>query len=122
MLRDRVSWKLFCLSGIGGLKMLARVWGGQREFFGEVMAGVWGGGSSLHSNPQQGSPLVLLCLTEAGGLFYLQCPKPRTENPMVALPAAVSRFQSEQSLHAGREGRVCHPRVFHSELGGSELG
>lgn len=68
MLRDRVSWKLFCLSGIGGLKMLARVWGGQRGFFGEVMAGVWGRGSGLH-NPQQGSPLVLLCLTEAGGLF-----------------------------------------------------
>lgn len=96
--------------------MLARVWGGQRGFFGEVMAGGWGRGSGLHSYPQQGSPLVLLCLTEAGGLLNRTEQKPRTENPMVALLAAVSRFQSEQSLHAGREGRVCHPGVFHSEL------
>lgn len=55
-------------------------------------------------------------LGDRGGTSCAQHPKPRTENPMMALTAAVSRFQSEQPPRAGREAGVCHLRVLPSKL------
>lgn len=69
--------------------MLLGAWGGQKVDF-------WGGDG-------QGF----------GGLtFCTQHPKPGAENPMMVLTAVVSRFQSEQPLHAGREARVCCPSLL----------